>query len=172
MRAFDQKLRAILAAQLSERSGRRTKHAQPRALGVDPQPLRNPGCVIHGAGECPGADDGVDHRHKRWITHPAPELQFAFEERAVVLPAPQLDAVVVWIERLYDGLPRLVAAPGTADDLREELKRPLRRSKVGEPEADVSRPLRRMASRSSLATLAPGQARRTSTSTRSVPKPV
>ena len=117
---------------------------------------------------------------------------------------------MIRIERLDDRLARPLAAAGPADDLRQQLKRPLRRAEVRQAQANVSRddaderharkvvalgdhlradqhvdlagheppeqrrqrPLRRMASRSSRATLAPGQARRTSTSTRSVPKPV
>ena len=85
------------------------------------------------------AHDGVDQRHQRRIAHRPAELQLALVERRVVLPARELDAVVIGIERLDDRFARLLAAAGAAGDLRQQLKRPLRRAEVGQAEADVGR---------------------------------
>ena len=51
---------------------------------------------------------------ERRIAHRAAELQLALVERRVVLPARELDAVVVGIERLDDRFARLLAAAGAA----------------------------------------------------------
>ena len=139
IRALDEELRPVLAAQLAERRRRRPEHPKARALGVPPQPLRDSRRIVHGAGERPRADHRVDHRHERRVTHLAAKIELALEKRRVVLPARRPHAVVVRIERLHDGFTGLVAAAGPADHLREQLKRPLRGPKVGEAEADVRR---------------------------------
>ena len=78
-------------------------------------------------------------RDERRIAHRLPELQLALVERRVVLPAGELDAVVIGIERLDDRLARLLAAAGAAGHLRQQLKRPLGGAEVGHAEADVGR---------------------------------
>ena len=63
IRALDEQLRAVLAAELAKRSRRRTQHAKLAAIAVRlPQPLNDVGGIIHCAGECARADDGVDER--------------------------------------------------------------------------------------------------------------
>ena len=66
-------------------------------------------------------------------------LQLALEERGIVLPARELDAVVIRIERLDDRFARLLAAAGAAGHLRQQLERPLGRAEIGQAEADVGR---------------------------------
>ena len=78
-------------------------------------------------------------RHERRVAHRAAELHLALVERRIVLPARELDAVVVRIQRLDDRLARLLAAAGAAGDLREQLERPLGGAEVGQAEADVGR---------------------------------
>src|SRR6185369_8962067 len=74
---------------------------------------------------------------ERRIPHLLPELELALEERAVVLPARELHAVVTGVDRLHDGRAGLVAPAGATDDLGEELKRTLRRAEIRQAEADI-----------------------------------
>src|SRR5207302_1124578 len=122
---FDQHLRPILTAQSSEWRRRRTENAQTRFIRVRPQPLHEIAGVVHRACERARPNNRVDHRNERRIPHPLAELDFLLEERAVVLPARELDAVVIGIDRLDDRLARLLAPAGSSHDLREELKRAL-----------------------------------------------
>ena len=76
---------------------------------------------------------------ERRIAHLAAEVDLPLEERGVVLPARQLHAVVIGIERLDDRLAGTLAAARAPDDLRQQLERPLRRAEIRQPEADVGR---------------------------------
>ena len=93
-----------------ERRRRRTQHAELAAPAVRlPQPLNDVGGVVHGAGECSRADDGVDDRDERRVAHRAAELQLAGVERRVVL-LHALNAVMIGIQGSDDGFARLLAA--------------------------------------------------------------
>src|SRR6185503_20036519 len=74
-----------------------------------------------------------------WIAHRAPELQLALVERDVILPACELDAVMLRIQRLNDRLARTLAASGSPRDLGQQLEGPLGGAEIGHPEADVGR---------------------------------
>src|SRR5688572_7165623 len=83
--------------------------------------------------------DRVDQRHHRRISHAAAKRELALEERAVVLAAGQLDAVVLGVEGLHDGLAGALAAPGPPGDLRQQLERALGSAKISESQPDVRR---------------------------------
>ena len=53
----------------------------------------------------------------------------------VILPARELDAVVLGIQRLHDRLARALAAAGTARHLRQQLERALAGAEVGQRRA-------------------------------------
>ena len=60
--------------------------------------------VPHRLFERSATNDDVDERDDRGISHAAPKRDLAFEERGVILPARELDAVVLGVKRLHDRL--------------------------------------------------------------------
>jgi hypothetical protein len=116
---LEEELHAVLAAQPLERRGRGAEDREAAAgcQGLEPtdEVCRN----AHGFLERPAPNDGVDERHQRRIAHPPPEGDFLLEERGIVLPARQLNAVVFRVERLHDRLPWPLTAAGAASDLRQ-----------------------------------------------------
>src|SRR5581483_4935428 len=140
VRAFDQELRAIFAAELAERRRRGSEDADVAALPRrPPELLHNIVRIIDRRRKRPRANHGVDHRHERRIAHRLAKVDLALVERRIVLLARELDAVVIGIERLDDRFAQLLAATGASGDLPQELKRSLGRSEVGDAEPDVRR---------------------------------
>ncbi len=76
---------------------------------------------------------------KRRIAHLAAELQLALVERREVLPAGELNAVVIGIQRLHNRFARLLAASGAPGHLGQQLKRALGGAEIGDAESDVGR---------------------------------
>ena len=95
--------------------------------------------ILHRSLEGPAADDRGDEGHDRRIAHCATVADLAIEEGGIVLPARQLNAVMLRVQRLDDGFAGALATTGTAGNLRQELKRALRCAEVGDAEADIGR---------------------------------
>src|SRR5262249_31744992 len=88
---LQKKLNPVLTSQPAERGGPRFEaaHDLPR--------------LLHRILKRPTAHYAVDQRKERWISHSAAIDDLALEERRVILPAGQLNAVMLGIERLHDG---------------------------------------------------------------------
>ena len=136
------------AASLEEQLRAVLPFSRPSGAGAGPRTrrLREPwrpqrdgdlACAVHGCLTAASLDHDVDHRHRRRVAHGLAEGQLLGIEGRVVLIARVTDAVVVGIERLHDRLARHLAASGTAGNLRQQLKRPLGRTEIGEAEPDV-----------------------------------
>ena len=83
------------------------------------------------------AHDDVHESQQWWIAHATAERQLALEERREVLPAGELDAVVLGIERLHDGFSNPLPAPRATRNLGEQLEGPLARPEIGDAETNV-----------------------------------
>src|SRR5262245_23128721 len=115
----------MFAAQLHERSRRGAEYEK---AGSSTQRLESAHQVhrrLHRVVERSTADDGIYERDERWIPHATAKREFLLEERGVVLPARELNAVVIGIERLHDRFAGALAAAGAPRDLRQELERTL-----------------------------------------------
>src|SRR6187402_3053886 len=118
----------MLSAEFRQwRGGGTEKHeAFPAARSIS-QISRRLHCIVEGL----AADDDVDHGDLWRIAHGPPEFDFLVVERAVILRAGHADAVVLRQQRLNDCFAWTLTAPGAPGDLRQQLKRALRRPEIG-----------------------------------------
>src|SRR6185369_13389415 len=111
VRAFDEKLRAVLAAELAEGSRRRAEHTELSFSFRLTEPLHDIRGIVERARERTGTDDDVDERQERRVPHGPSKVQLAFVECRVVLLTRELDAVVLGMNRLDDGFAWPIAPP-------------------------------------------------------------
>src|SRR5579864_4855756 len=82
-------------------------------------------------------DQHVCESNERRIMHHAAKMDFALEERAVILFDRVLDGVVLGIIRLDQDFTWEAAASGATGDLGEQLKRSFRRAKIRTAERKI-----------------------------------
>ena len=131
---LQEQLRAMLPAQAHHRRRCGAEHLKP---GPAAQQARERARVGHRPLQRTPPHHGVDHRHGGRIVKLAAVADLRVEERLVGLQARVADAVMLGIEGLDDRLPRPVAAPGAARDLRQELEGTLRGAEVRQGQPDV-----------------------------------
>ena len=129
MRGFENELKAIVAAQASQRRSGRTKNLHSLLLK---------GRKTFGEGARPAnrffdfgiANQDAGESRERRIVQQTPELHLFFKKTEVVLARGELNRVVLRIESLDQHFPGQVTAPGAPGDLRQQLKRTLRGAKI------------------------------------------
>ncbi|NOT27445.1 MAG: hypothetical protein HOP16_15245 [Acidobacteria bacterium] len=127
----------MFASKLAERRRRGTEDLEPSAFRRGRQSRDDIGCQLHRFFELSSPNDGIDEGHHRWIPHPAPVVDLFLEERRIVLTTSDFDAVVVRIQGLDDGLARLLSSTSASRNLCQQLKGPLRGSKICEAQPHV-----------------------------------